>query len=102
MNDLLEQLVGDLGDTEPSSPEIEKKGNALFQVRGTCSLDKAFGSFGLPVPEGNFDTFGGFVFDRLGRVPADGEQCELETEQLSIAVSEIKDHRLIAASVRVG
>jgi putative hemolysin len=103
INDLLEELVGDLDDdinAGPDKPLIEKSGNGVFRVQGGCPLDKAAEAFGLPLPDGGFDTFGGFVFAQLGRVPDDGEVVDLETPRLLIHVASIKDHRIVEAIVK--
>jgi len=110
MNDLLEALVGDLGEEDDVAelPLIEKKGPDLWQIRGRANLDHAAKETGLPFATGgkNYDTFGGFVFTLLGRLPEDGEQCELEysadgDKKLRITVTEVKNHRLETATVRL-
>ena len=109
MKDLLEALVGDLGeeDDEADFPQIEKKAPDLWHISGGLSLDLAEKELGVTFDEEgkNFDTFGGFVFTQLGRLPDDGEQCELEYPveggKLRITVTEIKNHRLESALVRL-
>ena len=110
MNDLLEALVGDLGEEDDAAelPLIEKKGPDLWQIRGRANLDMAVRETGLHFATGgkNYDTFGGFVFTLLGRLPEDGEQCEFEytaegDKKLRITVTEVKGHRLETALVRL-
>jgi len=108
MNDLLECLVGDIAeeDDKAESPLIERKGPNLWKLNGLASLDKLEKVTGVSFSKAaNCDTFGGFVFTLLGRVPDDGETCELtytdETGELFITVTEVKDHRLMSALVRL-
>jgi putative hemolysin len=102
MNDLVEELVGDLPDVDdaPELPLIEKQGPGLWRVSGAASLDRLSRETGVKLPEENYDTFGGFVFTLLGRIPEDGEILELEEAGLKINVTRIKDHRLESAMVR--
>ena len=102
MNDLLEELVGDLdaGGTHAEQPLIETLAPGLWRVSGAASLDKVAGETGVPLPTGGYDTFGGYVFTLLGRVPADGERTELEDAGLSISITEVRDRRLVSALVR--
>ncbi|MDR1230523.1 MAG: hemolysin family protein [Spirochaetaceae bacterium] len=102
MNDLLEELVGDFlkGDGETERPLIEKKANNFYSIRGAAPIDKVAEALKIAKPEGNFDTFGGFVFGVLGRVPEDGEEVFVETAALEIQVLSVKDHRLEEAAVR--
>lgn len=96
-NDLIEQLVGDL---EAEKPEILPQEDGSFAVCGTAPLREVAERLGVTLPTEEFDTFGGFVFDRYGHVPADGSTFELTADGLHIAVTAVADHRLIQASVR--
>ncbi|MDR1470858.1 MAG: hemolysin family protein [Spirochaetaceae bacterium] len=104
MNDLLEELVGnflhnhDSGEAE--RPLIEKKAHNLYCIRGGAPIDKVAEALHIAKPDGNYDTFGGFVFSVLGRVPEDGEEVFVETGSLEIHVLSVKDHRLEEAQVR--
>jgi putative hemolysin len=102
MNDLLEALVGDLADSEDKAelPAIEKKGPGLWRISGGASLDKVAAETGASLPVESYDTFGGYVFTLLGRIPEDGEKPELEDNGLSISVTKIRDRRLVSATVR--
>jgi putative hemolysin len=102
MNDLLGELVGDFcqeGD-EAERPLIEKKAHNLYCIRGGAPIDKVAEALRIEKPDGNYDTFGGFVFSVLGRVPEDGETVFVETGPLAIQVLSVKDHRLDEALVR--
>jgi putative hemolysin len=102
MNDLLEALVGDLADSEEKAelPAIEKKGPGLWRISGGASLDKVAAETGASLPVESYDTFGGYVFTLLGRIPEDNEKPYLEDQGLSISVTKIKDRRLVSALVR--
>lgn len=105
MNDLLEQLVGDLEDdaTEPEAPpEIEKLDSGTWIVRGSAPLDAVAEKLETPLPVDEYDTFGGFVFSTYGSVPRDGSVFELDACSLHIRVTEIREHRLVKATVCVG
>jgi putative hemolysin len=102
MNDLLEELVGDLaeGGKAGARPPIEKIGHDLWRVRGAASLDRLSKETGAVLPSGDCDTFAGYVFTLLGRVPADGEKPELRDGALAITVEQVHDRRLVSALVR--
>jgi putative hemolysin len=102
MNDLLELLVGDL-DSSLSSPAerpaIESLGTGTWRINGAASLDRVARETGRGLPVDQYDTFAGYVFSALGRVPADGEQSEVEDCGLKIRIIRIKDRRLEEALV---
>jgi putative hemolysin len=104
MNDLLEQLVGDLGDDHPEveiEPEIERIDSRTWKILGFVPLERVSEQLGVLLPVDDFETFGGFVFGELGYVPDDGATPELEAFGLSIKVLEITDHQMIKAVVYV-
>ncbi|GHV52832.1 hemolysin [Spirochaetia bacterium] len=102
MNDLLEELVGDLEDDNtapPDKPLIESTGSGEWQMNGAVSLDKVAQETGLTLPVDQYDTFAGFVFSLLGQIPADGQTAEIEGHGLQIKILEIREHRLEKALV---
>lgn len=102
MNDLLEQIVGDLedDDTVPvEPPEIERIDSQTWMIRGSAPLDMVQKQIGVVLPEDEYDTFSGLVFGLLGYVPDDGCTPELEEFGLTIKVIEIKDHYMVKAIV---
>ncbi|MDR0399419.1 MAG: hemolysin family protein [Treponema sp.] len=101
MNDLLELLVGDLDySVSPvEKPVIESLGPGTWRINGAVFLDRVARETGRSLPLDQYDTFGGFVFSVLGRVPPDGEQTEIEDSGLKIRVIRIKDRRLEEALV---
>jgi putative hemolysin len=102
MNDLLGELVGDLdsGGAQAERAIIEEIAPGFWQVGGAAPLEKVARKTGAPLPTGGYDTFAGYVFTLLGRVPADGERAEVEDAGLKISVTEVMDRRLVSALVR--
>jgi len=102
MNDLLELLVGAFdNDAAAARPPIEILGPGFWRINGSASLDRVARETGQILPVDQYDTFAGFVFSVLGRVPPDGEQPEIEECGLKIRVVHIKDRRLEEALVRL-
>lgn len=102
MNDLLEEIVGDLedDDTVPAEPPlIERIDPHTWIISGAAPLDTVSQQLGVALPEDGYDTFGGLIFGLLGTVPEDGSTPELEVNGLAIKVTEIKNHRLETAEV---
>lgn len=102
MNDLLEQLVGDLED-DASIPEepplIERIDSQTWKIQGSIPLRMVSEQLGVLLPEDDYDTFGGLFFGLLGTIPEDGSTPELVEYGLVIKAIEIRDHRLDRALV---
>lgn len=97
MNDLLEQIVGDL-DEEPTpeeeEPEIEKLDSKTWKIQGGADLEEVAEALKVELPVDEYDTFGGYIFGNYGTIPDDGSVFEIDLPPLHIKVTEIKDHRI--------
>lgn len=102
MNDLLEQLVGNLDDdySNPKKPPlIEAINDTTWKIKGAAPLEMVSKHIGIVLPDDDFDTFGGLVFGLLGTIPQDGTTLELEEYGLKIKITKIKGRRLETALV---
>lgn len=102
MNDLLEQIVGDL-DEEPTpeeeEPEIEKIDSSTWKIQGGADLEEVAETLDIDLPIDEYDTFGGYIFGNYGTIPDDGTSFEISLPPLQVKVTEIKDHRIKKAIV---
>lgn len=76
MEDIAEELVGEISDehdrrTQPVS--IDPSGRIV--AAGTVRPDE-LARFGVRLPSGDYETIGGLVMDRLGRLPRRGDVVE--------------------------
>lgn len=102
MNDLLEQLVGDLEDNDSilqEPPLIERIDSQTWKMHGSVPLEMISQQLGVILPEDDYETLGGLVFGLLGTIPDDGSTPELEEYGLIIKVTDIREHRLEKAIV---
>lgn len=100
INDLVEQLVGDLGDEEPAEESvIEAIDSNTWKIHGDASIEEVSEMLGVALPNDDYDTFNGLVFGALGTIPQDGSVVEVTTAGLVIKVTEIRDHQVETAVV---
>jgi CBS domain containing-hemolysin-like protein len=94
MEDLLEEIVGEILDEYDEAPEVPARENAdTVIVPGSSDISELNSRFGLSVPEeGNYTTIGGFVFGKLGRLPAVGDRV---TAGNAVFTVREMDHRRI-------
>ena len=79
IEDLLEQIVGDIGD-EYDVDEVEgirKEGERTFAVPALTRIEEFNAAFGTRFADEEFDTIGGLVLHELGRMPRRGEAIEI-------------------------
>lgn len=93
MNDLLEQIVGDLEyDDVEEDEDIVKLDENKWQIKGLVSLDDVAHELNIKLPIEEYETFSGYIFGIYCNIPKDGESFSIETDDLIIEVTEIKLH----------
>ena len=75
MEDLLEEIVGEILDEYDEPPELpEREGADLVIVPGGTNIGELNERFGLNVPDDDYTTIGGYIFGALGRLPIVGDR----------------------------
>ena len=75
MEDLLEEIVGEILDEHDDLPATETREAAgAVSVPGSLHLGELNERFGLTIPQDDYATVGGFVFGSLGRLPLVGDR----------------------------
>ena len=103
MEDLLEQIVGNIYDEyDPQDEtEITQLSPQLWRIAGSTSIEDLEEVLGITLPEDReYDTLGGLVFSILGTIPPDGSHPEVDVENIHIRVEQLSDHRVEMALVR--
>ena len=103
INDLVEQLVGDLGDETvgTEAAPIEKVGENSWKIQGTASLEDISEELGISLSCEEYDTFSGFVLHEFGSIPEEGAVIETEISDLHISAAGIKNHQVEKAIVSI-
>jgi magnesium and cobalt transporter len=75
IEDVLEQIVGDIGDEYDVDDDLDirKEGERQFTVRSQTRIDDFNTYFGTEFSDEEFDTIGGLLMNHLGRLPRRGE-----------------------------
>lgn len=75
LEDILREIVGDIGDefTVPER-EIEKMPDGTWLVDASVEIGEFAQAFTLTIPEGDFETLGGFLSSLAGAIPEVGDR----------------------------
>lgn len=77
IEDLLEQIVGDIQDEYDLEEEwLVEETNGAVTVDGRLSIEELEEHFGIEIERDKFDTVGGFIIHLAGRIPKTGEKVE--------------------------
>ena len=79
VKDLLEPLVGDLHDEfdEEEEPMLVRVDGTRWLIDGQTNVDVVRERLGIDLPDGEYVTLGGLLFERFGHIPAEGEQVNV-------------------------
>lgn len=104
INDLIEQLVGDLGEDtaeeEAAEPHIEQIDENTWALIGNVELLEIEQTLEVDIGLEEVDTFTGLVFGALDMIPSDGEQnIELDFKGLHIKIERVEDHQIAFAKI---
>jgi CBS domain containing-hemolysin-like protein len=85
LEDLLEEIVGEIGDEHDDAPaEYFKDKEGSIIVTGKFPIEKFEELFNIEVPEDDFETISGLIFSLLGRIPIVGEVVRYKYLDLEI------------------
>jgi magnesium and cobalt transporter len=90
IEDLLEQIVGDIGDEYDvdEAEGIRKEGERTFAVPALTRIEEFNAAFGTRFSNEECDTIGGLVLHELGRMPRRGETVEIGGLELKVVRSD--------------
>jgi magnesium and cobalt transporter len=81
IEDVLEQIVGDIEDEydfDETEANILLDRNGLYRVKAQTSIEDFNGTFGTAFSDEEYDTIGGLLLSRFGRLPKRGEEIVLD------------------------
>ncbi|WP_030451384.1 hemolysin family protein [Herbidospora cretacea] len=84
LEDLVEELIGDIRDEyDHEEPGVRHIAGDV-EVEGLLRLVDAHSEIGVRLPEGPYETVGGFLMARLGHLPVVGETVEVPGARLTV------------------
>ncbi|MEU7691840.1 MULTISPECIES: hemolysin family protein [Microbispora] len=84
LEDLVEELVGDIRDEYDESGDAVRVIAGDVEVEGLVNLDEFHTQTGVRLPHGPYETLGGYVMAFLGHLPQRGEVAEAPGVKLTV------------------
>lgn len=95
MEDILEELVGNIFDEyDDIEFEYKKFDENTYLIDGSISLYELKKILNVELPEGDYETLSGYLIEKLGRLPEEGEYPVIEDEKLTYKIQEYEDKRI--------
>ncbi len=96
MEDILEELVGDIYDEyDKVEKEYEKIDDNTYLLSGSLPIYDVNKLLNAEIPEGDYDTLSGYLQEEMGRIPKDEENPIIETDKVTYKIEEYEDKRII-------
>ena len=93
VEDLLEEIVGEIRDEYDVEIErIVDEGHGKFLLSGSVHVDEMANLMRVTVDGHGFETVGGFLLSKLGRVPKVGEH--MEVDGLDVEIVDTQQRRI--------
>ena len=97
MEDILEELVGDIYDEyDKEEKDFEKIDENTYILSGSMPIYDVNKLLDAKIPEGDYDTISGYLQEELGRIPEDEEKPIIETDTVTYKIEQYEDKRIIA------
>ena len=98
LEDLIEEIVGEITDEyDADTPQMEALPQGGVRAPGRTPIDEVGEALGVALPDEEWDTLGGLVFNVLGRVPEQGEAFRFQG--LDFRVDRVDGRRITTVSI---
>lgn len=102
MEDLVEEIMGNIRDEyDDEEEEIVEESENVFTVDGTAYIEEVNELVGEIIPEGDYDTLGGFIISQLGFLPKDGDMNEVIHENIKLTILNVEERRIGKVRVEI-
>ena len=100
LEDALEEIVGEIRDeTDKEEPHIVQKNDKEWIVLGKADIEEVNETIAMDIPDiKDYDTFSGFVLNKIGRIPAEKE--EIAVDSFAVTVEKKIGNRILKYSVK--
>jgi CBS domain containing-hemolysin-like protein len=100
IEDIIEEIVGEIADeTDPAVAGVRRLANGDWWVRGHVPItDLADYGLEMPTDSDAYNSVGGFVFAKLGRLPKRGDM--IQVNGYSLRVEAVRENRVEAVRIR--
>ena len=98
LEDILEEIVGDIRDEKDQEAPIQTMGDGRMVADASVSIADLEHALGKPLPDdGEFESLGGLIVSRAGRVPQVG--ATLQVDGLKLIVREADETRVVKVEI---
>lgn len=103
MEDILEEIVGDIEDeydVDEEDDDVQQVSPNTWLAAADVEIDRLADDYGIDLPEGDYETIAGLILDRLERIPHQGQVITIDTYRIQVLqatskkIVKVKIHKL--------
>ena len=102
VEDLVEEIVGEFADERDAPDLIHLIAPHILECDARTEVDLLEERYGLPIPEGDYETVAGYILDRTGTIPETGTELNLEDAIITVTDADARAIRKVRIRRRLG
>ena len=102
IEDLVEEIVGEFADERDVPDLIRLIAPHILECDARTEVDLLEEYYGLPIPEGDYETVAGYILDRTGTIPETGTELNLGDAIITVIDADERGIRKVRIRRRLG
>jgi len=95
IEDLIEEIMGEINDEDDSSEErIKKVGENTFLVDGLTTLEELNNELNIDIELDDIDTISGFLINLIGNIPSENDDKIIEYNDITFKIDKLGEKRI--------
>ena len=102
IEDLVEEIVGEFADERDVPDLIRLIAPHILECDARTEVDLLEEYYGLPIPEGDYETVAGYILDRTGTIPETGTELTLDDAIITVTDADERGIRKVRIRRKLG
>ena len=102
VEDLVEEIVGEFADERDGPDLVHLIAPHILECAARAEVDLLKEHYGLPIPEGDYETVAGYILDRTGTIPEIGTELNLNNTIITVTDADERAIRTVRIRRRIG
>ncbi len=94
MEDILEEIVGNIMDEYDEEAPIERSGHDAYVIDGLTKLEELEERFHINFHEEEYDTLNGYMIARMDRIPKEGDTFSVQVGDYLFSIESVLDKHI--------
>ncbi|MGL4737699.1 MAG: hemolysin family protein [Cellulosilyticaceae bacterium] len=102
MEDLLEEIVGDISDEyDVDQVDLKQTATNTYWVRGLVPVSRINHKLHIQIDQGEYDTLNGYLITQLGEIPKEQTKMELLTDFAAFRILKVSNTRIEEVEIQL-